>query len=213
MKSERLVFILVTVALLTLSYRTHSQDAPAEHSLVRALSQEKAVDSLTSTNRDVRVDAAVELVAQRARLVERLLVILGSTNADEVKMAAVVVLAHYRAPEAISFLLQHLDWEITNMHGTFFSHPRREDLEEGLQPVTSALYHIGLPAVPALLDKIAQTDDTRIAQQCVRSCVAIESLEVTQFRLQELLKKATDQNQKDRIRGALNALEKVKEAK
>ena len=37
--------------------------------------------------------------------------ILDSTNSDEVKMDAVVVLGEYRAVEAIPFLMDHLDWE------------------------------------------------------------------------------------------------------
>ena len=70
-----------------------------------------------------------------------------------------------------------------------------------------------MPAVPALLDKITQTDDTNIIRKCVSICQAIEGSEVTQFRLRGLLDKETDPKIKARIQSALDALKKLNPAK
>ena len=75
------------------------------------VTQTNLMESLVSTNSHARLSAAEELDAQRRRLVGKLMAILDSTNSDEVKMDAVVVLGEYRAVEAIPFLMDHLDRE------------------------------------------------------------------------------------------------------
>jgi HEAT repeat protein len=74
-------------------------------------SQTNLMETLVSTNSYSRLSAVKELGAQRGQMIKDLMAILNSTNSDEVKMDAVVVLGEYRAVEAIPFLMDHLDRE------------------------------------------------------------------------------------------------------
>jgi len=208
MKKPKTVIILAGLVLLLPLTRTYSQGA---------------LELLASTNSETRLNAAIQLDEQRRQLIKQLMAILDSTNSDESKMDAAVVLSNYRAYEAVPFLVNHLEWEI-NMQRVETLHPTRsrglpptlrlttendEAYATALFPVTSALWKIGLPAIPALLDKITQTDDAGICRICALICGRIESQEVTQFRLQGLLDKETDQKKKDRIQSALDVLKEL----
>lgn len=175
---------------------------------------------LISTNADERFDAAVSLDRQqrslpeeeRKQLVQKLMDILDSTNSDEVKVYAVVVLGEYRASEAVPDLVHHLEWDEKGAFGSggpsLWAPGVREE-EELTCPVSSALMNIGLPAIPALLNRITETDDSTTMDRYLRLCRAIEGAEVTQFRLQGLLERASDQNLKDRIQSALDTLKAI----
>lgn len=67
-----------------------------------------------------------------------------------------------------------------------------------------------MPAIPALLDRIAQTDDPDLVGRYVVICERIEGPEVTQFRLHGLLEKEKDLQNKKRIEAALEILGKQK---
>ena len=179
--------------------------------------QEKVLESLTVTNEYARMDAAMKLDNERRAVINKLIAILNGTNADIVKVDAVIVLGQYRAQESIPILLRHLEWdELTSkssISGTVFGNPPLEVGAKDYGTVTMALKQIGMPAVPALLDKITQTDDTKITTKCVSICKAIEGPDVTGFRLKALLDKETDPKIKARIQSALDALKKLDPAK
>ena len=143
----------------------------------------------------------------------KLMAILDSNNSDKAKVDAAIVLGEYRATEAVPVLLRHLELDEVSRGGFFNGRIREEELEEKSAPVTIALEKIGMPAIPALLNKITQTDDAKIAEKCVSICQTIEGQEVTQFRLQGLLQKETDQKKKGRIQSALEALKNLKAEK
>lgn len=169
------------------------------------------MESLVSTNREERRRAAVELDEQRKQLIAKLIAILNSTNAPEVKVHAVVVLGQYRAAEAVPILVQHFEWDDV-LHGGFYNgFVKLEEMLEKDRPVSGALMNIGEPAVPALMEKIAQIDDAKVARKCVAICRRIEGLEVTQFRLQNNLNKETDQKKKERIQSAQETLKDLKD--
>ena len=196
------VYLVVLTLLAQVSY---SQEAKAAQSPNEQSLLQKDLESIISTNRDIRLRAATQLDDQRRQLVKRLIVILNSTNADSVKLEAVVVLGEYRAVEAIPILVQHFEWDDASLRGG--DHALWiEELDELGYPVDYALDNIGMPAIPALLDKITETDDAKIVGKCVAVCQYIEGLEATRFRLQGLLQKEADPKKKERIQAALDAL-------
>jgi len=175
-----------------------SNTAASLHSVV---SQQEALESLVSSEKAARLNAARQLDNRRRELIPKLMEILKSTNSDEVKAGAVIVLGQYRASEAASLLVHHFEWDETRQHDYQSGHIL---IEEDLTPVTSALTEIGQPAIEPLLERIVETDDTKITVKCVHICHYIEGLDVTQFRLQELLGAAPDNKKKERIQSALN---------
>ena len=172
------------------------------------VSVEKPLEGLVSTNYGEGVGAAVVLDRQRAELVKRLLAVCNSTNSVHVKELAIIVLGQYRASEAVPFLVQHLEWDYSIDMMFYGGWPRNSaESTAAMSPVGQALVNIGVPAISAVLDKIAETDDPKITESCVRVCRAAEGPEVTRFRLQGRLEKETKQKQKDRFQSALDALD------
>jgi hypothetical protein len=144
-------------------------------------------------------------------MVAKLLPILESTNSTEVKLDAVIVLGQYRAKEAVPFLVQHLEWDEqypAPMSGSLRSGTSEQFLARG-DMVGDALWSIGSTAVPALMDRIVETDATNITAKCVLLCYRIEGRDLTQRKLQELAELATDDKKKKRIQSALDVLKKV----
>ena len=170
------------------------------------ISQNEALQSLLSITNAVRLNAAMQLDNRRRQLILNLLEVLESTNSDIVKLDSVIVLGQYRISEAVPLLVQHLEWDELR-HLEFDSgHMLIEERMEVDQPVSSALIAIGLPAIDPLLRGITETDNTNITMKCVRVCNAIEGLNVTEFRLHELLLVAPDTKIRERIQSALNIL-------
>jgi HEAT repeat protein len=170
---------------------------------------EKAMEALGTNNDSARLDAVVALDQQRERLIGQLIAILYSTNSVKVKAYAAIVLGQYRTSEAVPILVNHLEWdEVAAVHvGASDQHPYPREKLQLEAPVFTALIHIGMPALPAVLDKIAETDEPKVTDRCVRICFAIEGMEVTHFRLAGLLQKADDDKHKRRFQSALAVLE------
>jgi len=201
-------------------YRLHPDDlrdlvGALPTNSVPPLSPEQALESLVSSNQNARLNGAVSLDAQRPQLSEerqkqlvgKLMDILNSTNPDEVKVYAVVVLGQYKASEAVPLLMQHFEWDTAGQGRGLNGGPNRIEHEALVLPVTQALVSIGLPAIPFLANTIAVTDDTWVRDKCIRVCLRIEGRELTQFRFRRLLEKESDLKRKGRIQSALEALE------
>jgi len=205
---------------------------------LRSMSLDNALELLVSTNSSERFDAAQALnmgrsgfgeeegswfwgegrspfgEEERSRLVKGLMAILNSTNSDEVKAYAVVVLGEFRAAEAAPLLVRHFEWDEIIANSADSAIPRREaETLRWSYPVSYALLQIGLPAIPALLNRIQETEGTNTTDKCVRLCRAIEGPAATQSRLQALLEKETDLKRKGRIQSALDVLTKLKPAR
>jgi len=176
---------------------------------VSAQTNDNPIDALLSTNRLVRFDAAVRLDTQRKQLVQKLIVILDGTNSIPVKLDAVIVMSEYRAPEAVPVLVSHLEWDEDAPQGGMISGMMTAEKWAEYAPVRTALTKIGVAAIPALLDKISETDDTNITAECVTICHDIEGTDVTEFCLRGLLEKESDQKRKERVQAALESLKRI----
>jgi HEAT repeat protein len=195
-----------------------SPDSPASGSNVVAahrISQEDPVEALVSTNHVFRLRAVRALEEQRRQLISKLMAILQSTNSVKVKFDAVMVLGAYRASEAVPFLVDHLEWDdlADGTRDNVFSLESREGVRELEGPVKYALMDIGLPAIPALLDRLKETQDARIRSRCVWIAACIEGTDVLQSSLEELLRNSTDQKGRELHQSALQDLETMKPQK
>ena len=175
------------------------------------ISVDTFIDWISSSNIGVRLHAAVELDNERSKLIEELMGIVNGTSSVDAKVTSVIVLGQYKAAESVPVLVKHLEWDEEH-EAVIGGNPSigNKEQEALLAPVSDALINIGLPAIPALLARIAGEDDTKVIYKCVGICRGIEGGEVTQFRLERLLEVTTDLNQKKRIQSALEALEIVK---
>jgi HEAT repeat protein len=218
---RRTAQVLIMLALICRQHSIYAQAGAVAQPNTKDVSKEQFLEDISSTNARVRLDAAFQLDHQRTQLISKLMAILDSPIPDERKMDAVVILGEYRASEAIPLLVNHLlEWQ-TNLFynraalGAYidgvkgaWTNAAEERVVAGVtqDPVGIALIDIGPRAVPALLDKISQSDDENILGECAHICVEIEGKDVTQFQLQGLLQKETDSKKKERIQSALDIL-------
>ncbi|MGD1085514.1 MAG: hypothetical protein ABSA47_12310 [Verrucomicrobiota bacterium] len=175
------------------------------------MSPEAALDALVSTNRSERLNAVRALNTPRVQLAARLMAILNSTNSDAVKVDAVIVAGQEHIDQAIPWLVRHFNLDDVYPRQMSYMGSLRgigEALLES-ESVSGALWKIGLPAIPALLDRIAETDETNITAKCVLVCYRIEGRDLTQFRLQQFADLATDQKTRDRIQSAIGILKNL----
>lgn len=173
--------------------------------------EDRLIRSLASTDRREGLGAAIELRLDRKALVAKLLNIINSTNSVIQKLPAIVVLGEYRVSQAGPILVQHLEWDDAvpgEIAGVSQATIEKMSLE--CCPVRLALQEIGEPAIPLLLGRITETDDAKIIEKCAFICYQIEGADITQFRMQQILVKESDSKRKDRLKSALNALEKIK---
>ena len=191
------------VALLLLAQRGFCQTVPSANPFTQPNTNDAVFHALTSGDFIDRLNATVQLDAQRAETIHKLIAIADSTNSPEIKVHAVVVLGEYRAVEAVPALLKNLDWD--QLHGGIIS-STKEDWALRLWPVSSALEKIGVPAVPALMDQIEGTDDAKTIGKCVSICEKIEGADVAQFRLEKALKTETDTQKRARLETALKVI-------
>ncbi len=204
MKNVRTAELLVSLFLLVVA-SSYGQRSPAQAQ--GSQSHDIALASLGSTNRDARVSAVDALNSERRQMATRLLDIINGTNSGAAKVDAVIVVGRNRFTEAIPSLVHHfeLDDVYPPLSGGSTFTPRALSLESGPK-VSDALMHIGEPAIPALLDRLAESEDTNVIARCVRVCYRIEGGDMTQVRLQQLKNLATDQQMKARIGSAITFL-------
>jgi hypothetical protein len=188
----------------------YSQETGLEKPISAESNQETALQAIVSTNGETRMQAAIQLDRERERLIQRLISVLNSTNRDVEKIESVIVLGEYRAEEAVPILVEHFEWDDA-AHGGFTSGPMpREAIERKLMPVSFALKKIGMPAIPALLNNILKTEDSKITKKCVVCCCLIEGIDITRKRLEDRIKSEMNQDNKLKIESALKILNSLK---
>ena len=213
MKNFFPTFFVFGAICALLSNFAYSEETSVEPSASVINLQQKALDSLLSDDLDERAIATAELNDHRNKLINRLLQILYSNISMEKKAAVAVTLGRYQADAAVPFLVDNLEWEVKNAKkmnaGITYSTSISEKEEILGWPMSFPLVNIGTPAVEPVLKKLTQTDDPEVGRLCLWICQMIEGPDVTQFRLQGLLDKETDQTKKGRIQSALNALKNL----
>ena len=135
MNNQRQIIALALLSFIIVIHKGNSQDITT--------GQEKVLESLTVTNEYARMDAAMKLDNERRAVINKLIAILNGTNADIVKVDAVIVLGQYRAQESVPILLRHLEWdELTSkssISGVEFGNPPLEVYAKDKGTVTMAL--------------------------------------------------------------------------
>jgi hypothetical protein len=224
--------VLIALALILRSQSLYAQAGPVSQPANNVASQGKILEDIVSTNAQVRLDAAFQIENQREQVMDNLLVILHSPIPDDRKMDAAIILGLNQSYGAIPYLVNHLEWQDNLMadHAAWTAYMGNVDkpprtnyiVPPGertvadmvrVRPVSGPLSHMGAKAIPALLDKISQSDNELIIGECDNICVQIEgdgivAAEVTQLRLQDRLQKETDSKKKERFQTAIDILKK-----
>jgi hypothetical protein len=74
-----------------------------------------------------------------------------------------------------------------------------------------ALIEIGNPSTPAVIRNLADSDDPKVRELSLRVLTRIDNdKDISQLRLQKVLKAETDPKKQARLKAALNALAEMK---
>lgn len=164
----------------------------------------KNVEALKTGAFAQRAEAVKALCQARQAVISALLPIMDGDSSADAKRDVAKVLGEYRAVEAVDTLVRNLELELQ---------PR---ILKGLvkdadvYPISRALSKIGKPAIPALLARIAETDDTALIERCAQICVEIEGREVAELVMNRHAEKVPTSEAKQRLKQALDTIQKVK---
>ena len=204
------VLILTLALLLPLRAAEVSHGISWTNKPTGNVTLQQLVSGISETNILLQRFTTTQRIAkQREQLITSMLTILSTSDSVALKENAVVILGEYRAVEAVPFIVNNLQMD-EGWHGQIRGQFLPDDWQ---RPMSIALLKVGAPAVPALLDKIAETNDDAVRAKCVSICSAIEGRDVAEFRLQKLLKSEVDATKKQRIQAALDVLKDLPEAK
>jgi hypothetical protein len=197
---------MLTALIMNLSaLEIHSQEADTNQFGTEQPSERRNLELLASTNVNERVGAVINLEKSRRALVRQVMDILATTNSNVLKVDAIIVAGEYRIYEAVPLMAENLG--LDRLGEGRVRHPLNEvAVQENQQPVFTSLSKIGPPAVPALMERVKEDADSAEIGQIVNICQGAEGPDITQFRLQNLLAKETDEVKKERLKTAIGYL-------
>jgi len=182
-----------------------------------ASSQRNVAADLLSEDQAVRRQAVEALLAQRKEVVTALIDIIETkanlTERPGSVRAAVELLGAMRAVEAVDPLVDIISFSNARLagagHKSLRSSQRLPGLwwERPLQGTTAhALIEIGQPCIPAVINKIAKTDDLVELKACLKVLVHLRRWTDVADLLHEAVVEETDQARIRRLQNALAAL-------
>jgi hypothetical protein len=191
------------LGFLCLGMPLAAQSAPAEPAATRLLSQDGAVIH----------EAKTELLAARAKLIADLSAIIRDHENQLWRRAsvhaAILILGEMRAPEAAEVLASYIAFpQQLPPAGR-----RPVVISAGSTthwPAAEALIKIGMPCVPALLDKLAQTDNTDEGEACLAVLHALRERDSVWELLEKAIARETDAGRRFRLEAGLALLSEGK---
>ncbi len=162
----------------------------------------KNIEALKTGESKQRAEAIEALCQNRQTVISALLAVMDGDSSADTKRDAAKVLGEYRAVEAVATLVRNL--ELDNQPRILKGLIKDEDL----RPISRALSKIGKPAIPALLARIKETDDSALIERCAKICLEIEGREVAELVINRHSEKANAE-EKQRLKQALDAVQKA----
>lgn len=126
---------------------------------------------------------------------------LGAATSKHHRFSAAFLLGLYRMPDAASHMAKYIALEETERRRN-----KRLPLW-GRYPVAEALIRIGRPAVPAMLQNIATSDDEKVCELSANVIRHVEDPEIGRFIVERAIKKQPDAEKKKRLQEALKYFE------
>jgi len=88
--------------------------------------------------------------------------------------------------------------------------PRQERSIDELQmfsPAGYALFNIGLPSVPPLVELLKSQTDPSLIEQCIKLIICIKGVPETELLLENKIKSETNPNKKENLKAILKKLQ------
>jgi hypothetical protein len=181
--------------------------------LAQAVPQEPAATRLLSQEGTVRQEAKSELLAARAKLITDLSGIIRDHDNQLFRTASVksamLILGEMRAPEAAEVLASYIAFpqklppagrRVVVMRGGSATH----------WPAAEALIKIGAPCVPAVVDKLAHTDNSDEGEACLAVLHALRERDSVSEALGKAIAQERDTKRRFRLEAGLRLLSEGK---
>lgn len=163
-----------------------------------------SLEQLQSDNNGTRQAAAKEVSEYRTEAVAKLIRIVAGDGKEEAKVAAMHLLGEYRAKEAVSVLVE-------NFRTAWRIHVGSMVTDAELMPAGDALVQIGEPSIPALISKLATTDDKDTRGTYLYVLKRIErDKQILQLRIQKAIDQDNVESRKANLQKAIDGLKTVR---
>jgi len=172
--------------------------------VVSGETQMDAIEKIKANSFEQREEGIAAITQQRVETVRSLIGVLEGSFPAESRRAAAKLLGEYRATNAVDALVKNLDLDV---QGRVLKTLYKED---DIRAVSYALRSIGKPAIPAVLAKITQTDNSAVIKRCVRICLDIEGHDAAAIMVQQYSEMQTAAEAKQRLKQAIDVMEKEK---
>jgi HEAT repeat protein len=170
------------------------------------------IEILRSGSYFERQKALHDLSSQRETDIRKLMDILEGNSPLEVRVDAANALGSCRAVEAVDVLMNNLTLEF-QPRAIINGLVSEEELRASSWPVSTALEKIGSPAIPALMQHIASSDDAKLMGKYVSILWNIDGYDIAKIRLQAAYQAEQSAERKVRLQDALRQLEEDNAAK
>jgi hypothetical protein len=211
-KSQWVILLLILIGTFTTSRvycevdKTTGLPVSATNNSDMDISFQKILNSVQMASGDVEriQDISYQYNAQKRELIKKLLETLKNAKASNLNRGmAAYYLGEAHAAEAINALANNITLKIGVEPTSFYS---------GLPLVSgftarNALIKIGNLSVPAMLQNIAESDDTKVRELSLEVIQQIDNdKDISQLRLQKAIKAEMDTQKQARLQAALKAL-------
>jgi hypothetical protein len=134
--------------------------------------------------------AITKVVQSRNDLENNVVATLASGGSKDSKLAAMLVARFYRLEGTVRELVANIDF----VNDRYFQKNALGTTSAmwGLYPACDAIDSIGIPAVPALLDRLANTDDQNVRERIARCLDFILGDDSAKFFLQQEIQRQID---------------------
>jgi hypothetical protein len=185
---------------LTIGLAAAAEEKPSEHS---------AAERLLSQEGGQLEEAQSELLAARAKLIADLSGIIRDHENQRHRTAAVhsamFILGEMRAPEAAEVLAEYIGFPQVLPPGRgILVIPG--GMGRRWRPAAEALIKIGAPCVPAVVDKLAHTDNSDEGEACLAVLDALRKRDSVSQVLEKAIARERDAKRRSRLEAGLSLL-------
>lgn len=185
---------LVFACVMSIALTVQSAPFPGHEDELAIIKQ---LDGLDETQCEA---ALSKLSLRRAEMQRELITVLNTSHSESVEAASAYLIGLYRMDGAVKALAESIRLKTKNILQD------RESLI-GAYPAFDALIAIGSPSIPALIENLAESDDSLVRELSLRAVCRIDrDNSIVEIRLNKALNAENDSGKQKRLHTAIRAL-------
>ena len=184
--------LIFTVSLFFIQEDGYAQEIIPDSKVVEML---RGIEHRSSSNRILLLRSASLNLNEIGNLLQSKL----NSNDKEVQLCSAYLIGQYRFPEASELFVDNITLQDNR--------PQFAEKLWGWYPAMDALVKIGNPAIPFLITKLTNSDDTEVRALALEALSRIDNdVAITKFRLQVLISDQIDSPKMINLEAAIQKL-------